>query len=80
MVVAVGGGKPRHDHARPWIEQAKSSYWQLMIGGTGWKTLQSRQRAEAVWIDENGKIVRPPEDGGLDDHFAAWISRPQPVA
>ena len=30
MVVAVAQESRGAEHARPWIEQAKSSYWQLI--------------------------------------------------
>ena len=52
MVVAVAEESRGADHARPWIEQAKSSYWQLIDVETFWKTLGGPVIASdggAVW-------------------------------
>lgn len=70
MVVAVAEESRGADHARPWIEQAKSDYWQLIDAEHRLEDLYNLVNVpQAVWIDENGKIVRPPETAGSTDHF-----------
>jgi hypothetical protein len=70
MVVAVAEESRGADHARPWIEQAKSSYWQLIDTEHRLEDLYNLVNVpQAVWIDESGKIVRPPETAGSTDHF-----------
>ena len=70
MVVAVAEESRGADHARPWIEQAKSSYWQLIDTEHRLEDLYNLVNVpQAVWIDEKGVIVRPPETAGSTDHF-----------
>src|SRR5215510_14224684 len=70
MVVAVAEESRGADHARPWIEQAKSDYWQLIDTEHRLEDLYNLVNVpQAVWIDENGAIVRPPETAGSTDHF-----------
>ena len=70
MVVAVAEESRGADHARPWIEQAKSDYWQLIDTEHRLEDLYNLVNVpQAVWIDENGTIVRPPETAGSTDHF-----------
>jgi hypothetical protein len=74
MVVAVAEESRGADHARPWIEQAQkpgsSSYWQLIDADHRLSDLYNLVNVpQAVWIDEQGKIVRPPETAGSTDHF-----------
>ena len=70
MVVAVAEESRGADHARPWIEQAKSSYWQLIDVEHRLSDLYNLVNVpQAIWIDETGKIVRPPETAGSTDHF-----------
>ena len=70
MVVAVAEESRGTDHARPWIEQAKSDYWQLIDAEHRLEDLYNLVNVpQAVWIDENGVIVRPPETAGSTDHF-----------
>ena len=70
MVVAVAEESRGADHARPWIEQAKSSYWQLIDTDHRLSDLYNLVNVpQAVWIDEEGRIVRPPETAGSTDHF-----------
>ena len=70
MVVAVAEESRGADHARPWIEQAKSSYWQLIDGDHRLSDLYNLVNVpQAIWIDEKGRIVRPPETAGSTDHF-----------
>ena len=70
MVVAVAEESRGAEHARPWIEQAKSSYWQLIDTDHRLSDLFNLVNVpQAVWIDEQGRIVRPPETAGSTDHF-----------
>ncbi|SKA11118.1 AhpC/TSA family protein [Enhydrobacter aerosaccus] len=70
MVVAVAEESRGADHARPWIEQAKSSYWQLIDTEHRLSDLYNLVNVpQAIWIDEEGRIVRPPETAGSTDHF-----------
>jgi hypothetical protein len=70
MVVAVAEESRGADHARPWIEQAKSGYWQLIDIEHRLSDLYNLVNVpQAIWIDEQGKIVRPPETAGSTDHF-----------
>jgi hypothetical protein len=74
MVVAVAEESRGADHARPWIEQAqasgKSSYWQLVDTEHRLEDLYNLVNVpQAIWIDEQGRIVRPPETAGSTDHF-----------
>ena len=70
MVVAVAEESRGAEHARPWIEQAKSSYWQLIDTDHRLSDLYNLVNVpQAVWIDEQGRIVRPPETAGSTDHF-----------
>src|SRR5262245_39874832 len=70
MVVAVAEESRGAEHARPWIEQAKSSYWQLIDVEHRLSDLYNLVNVpQAIWIDERGVIVRPPETAGSTDHF-----------
>lgn len=70
MVVAVAEESRGAEHARPWIEQANSSYWQLIDVEHRLSDLYNLLNVpQAVWIDEQGRIVRPPETAGSTDHF-----------
>jgi hypothetical protein len=70
MVVAVAEESRGADHARPWIEQAKSDYWQLIDKEHRLEDLYNLVNVpQAIWIDEKGTIVRPPETAGSTDHF-----------
>jgi hypothetical protein len=70
MVVAVAQESRGAEHARPWIEQAKSTYWQLIDVEHRLSDLYNLVNVpQAVWIDEQGVIVRPPETAGSTDHF-----------
>jgi hypothetical protein len=70
MVVAVAEESRGADHARPWIDQAKSDYWQLIDTEHRLEDLYNLVNVpQAVWIDEQGTIVRPPETAGSTDHF-----------
>jgi hypothetical protein len=70
MVVAVAQESRGAEHARPWIEQAKSSYWQLIDTEHRLEDLYNLVNVpQAIWIDEQGRIARPPETAGSTDHF-----------
>ena len=74
MVVAVAEESRGAEHARPWIEQAQksgeSSYWQLIDTDHRLSDPYNLVNVpQAVWIDEQGRIVRPPETAGSTDHF-----------
>ncbi len=70
MVVAVAEESRGAEHARPWIDQAKSSYWQLIDTEHRLSDLYNLVNVpQAIWIDEHGRIVRPPETAGSTDHF-----------
>ena len=70
MVVAVAQESRGAAHARPWIEQARSSYWQLIDTDHRLEDLYNLVNVpQAIWIDEQGRIARPPETAGSTDHF-----------
>ena len=70
MVVAVAEESRGAEHARPWIAEAKSSYWQLIDTDHRLSDLYNLVNVpQAIWIDEQGRIVRPPETAGSTDHF-----------
>ena len=69
-IVAVAEESRGAEHARPWIEQAKSSYWSLIDVDHRVAALYGMVNVpQCVWIDEAGRIVRPPETAGSSDHF-----------
>ena len=79
MVVAVAEESRGADHARPWIEQARSDYWQLIDTEHRLEDLYNLVNVpQAIWIDGQGKIVRPPETAGSTDHFRSMDPRPAP--
>ena len=56
--------------ARPWIEAAKPTYPCLIDADHHVAALYHLVNVpQAVWIDEAGRIVRPPETAGSDDAF-----------
>jgi hypothetical protein len=70
MIVAVAEESRGAEHARPWIEQAKASYWCLIDPDHRLADLYGMVNVpQSVWIDERGRIVRPPETAGSTDHF-----------
>ena len=69
MIVAVAEDS-QPEAARPWIEQAKPTYWSLIDTEHRVSALYGMVNVpQAVWIDEDGKIARPPETAGSTDHF-----------
>ena len=70
MIVAVAEESRGADHARPFVEQAKATYWCLVDTEHRVADLYGMVNVpQAVWIDEAGRIVRPPENAGSTDHF-----------
>jgi len=70
MVVAVAEESRGAEHARTWIEQAGAQYWCLIDTEHRVADLYGMVNVpQAVWIDEAGRIVRPPENAGSTDHF-----------
>jgi AhpC/TSA family len=60
------------DAARPWIEAAQPSYPCLIDRDHHVAELYNLSNVpQAVWIDEQGVIVRPPETAGSTDSFRA---------
>ena len=63
------------DHAeaaRPWIEKARATYPCLIDPDHHVADLYNLVNVpQAVWIDERGRIVRPPETAGSIDSFRA---------
>ncbi len=70
MIVAVAEESRGAEHARQWIEQAKADYWCLIDPDHRVADLYGMVNVpQSVWIDETGRIVRPPETAGSTDHF-----------
>jgi len=70
MIVAVAEDSRGAEQVRPWIEQAKPTYWSLIDPEHRVASLYGMVNVpRAVWIDEEGRIVRPPETAGSTDHF-----------
>lgn len=62
----------RADAARPWIEAARPAYPCLIDSDHHLADLYNLVNVpQAVWIDERGRIVRPPETAGSTDGFRA---------
>ena len=60
------------DAARPWIDGAKPAYPCLIDRDHHLADLYNLVNVpQAVWIDESGRIVRPPETAGSTDGFRA---------
>ena len=70
-VVAVAMDS-RADAARPWIEAARPEYPVLIDREHRVAELYNMVNVpQAVWIDEDGKIVRPTENAGAFEGFRA---------
>ncbi len=70
MIVAVAEESRGAEHARTWIEPAGAQYWCLIDTEHRVADLYGMVNVpQAVWIDEAGRIVRPPENAGSTDHF-----------
>jgi len=69
-VLAVALDQP--DAARPWIDTASPGYPCLIDRDHRVAELYNLVNVpQAIWIDENGRIVRPPEIAGSTDTFRA---------
>ena len=70
MVVAVAEEARGAEASRPWIEQAKATYWTLIDTTHQVSELFGMVNVpESVWIDEQGRIARPAENAGSTDFF-----------
>ncbi len=70
VVIAVALESRGADAARPWIEHAKPTYPCLIdIDHVVARLYNMINVPQAVWIDENGHIVRPTETAGVTDGF-----------
>src|SRR5262245_38996624 len=71
MVVAVAMDATS-DAARPWIEAARPSYVCLVDHDHRVAELYNMVNVpQAVWIDEDGRVVRPVESAGAYEGFRA---------
>lgn len=69
-VLAVALDQP--DAARPWVDAAAPAYPCLIDRDHHVADLYNLVNVpQAVWIDEDGRIVRPPETAGSTDAFRA---------
>jgi hypothetical protein len=67
-VLTVAMDEP--EAARPWIEAAKPTYPCLIDRNHHVADLYNMVNVpQATWIDEQGRIVRPPENAGSSDAF-----------
>ncbi len=70
MVVAVAQDSGGAADAGKWIEAAHPTYWSLIDVDHRVSALYGMVNVpRATWIDEAGRIVRPPETAGSTDHF-----------
>ena len=70
MIVAIAEESRGAEHARQWIEAASAEYWCLIDTDHRVADLYGMINVpQSVWIDETGRIVRPPETTGSTDHF-----------
>jgi hypothetical protein len=70
MVVAVAEESRGPERARPSIEAARLDYWSLIDTDHLVARLYGMVNVpQCVWIDEQGRMVRPPETAGSTDHF-----------
>jgi tetratricopeptide (TPR) repeat protein len=71
MIIAVAMDS-RTDAARPWIEAVSPSYLSLLDTNHHVADLYNMVNVpQAVWIDDDGRIVRPPETAGAFEGFRA---------
>ena len=69
-ILAVAFDEP--EAARPWIEAAAPTYPCLIDRDHYVASLYHMVNVpQATWIDETGRIVRPPENAGQSDSFRA---------
>ncbi len=78
-VIAVALDEP--EAARPWIEAASPAYPCLIDREHRLADLYHLTNVpQAVWIDEAGRIVRPPENAGSTDGFRDRDPQTQEIA
>ena len=76
MVVAVAEDSRGAQHVRPWIEQANAEYWCLIDPDHRVASLYGMANVpRAVWIDEDGRIVRPTRAEFGSDLFVDFSGR-----
>ena len=72
LPIAVAFETRGDEAARPWIEAAKTTYPCLIDRTHTVADLYGMVNVPiAVWIDEDGRMVRPPEPAGTSDAFRA---------
>jgi AhpC/TSA family len=72
IIIAVAEESRGNDTAKEWIELAKPGYVTLIDREHHVADLYNMVNVpQAVWIDENGKIVRPAETAGSHDGWRA---------
>lgn len=72
VVIAVAMDSRGDEAARPWIEQSQATYPCLIDQEHRVAALYNMVNVpQAVWIDEEGRIVRPTEVAGTNDAFRA---------
>jgi len=77
-VLAVAMDQP--ETARPWIEAAQPTYPCLIDRDHHLADLYNMVNVpQATWIDEQGRIVRPPETAGSTDGFRAMDRKTRAV-
>ncbi len=70
MIVAVAEDSGGAERARPWIEASHAEYLCLVDAEHRISDLYGLVNVpQAVWIDERGLIVRPPENPGWTDDW-----------
>lgn len=70
MIIAIAEESRGAEHAQQWIEAAKAEYWCLIDTEHRVADLYGMVNVpQSVWINEAGRIVRPPETTGSTDHF-----------
>jgi len=74
-VIAVSFDTRAPDQSRPWIEAAKPTYPSLLDPEHHVADLYNMVNVpNAVWIDEDGRIVRPAETAGTGDEFRTMLT------
>ena len=75
VVLAVSFDTRAPEQSRPWIEAANPTYPCLLDPDHHVADLYNMVNVpNAVWIDEEGRIVRPAETAGTGDEFRSMVS------
>jgi hypothetical protein len=73
-VLAVSFDARAPEQSRPWIEAANPTYPALLDPDQRVADLYNMVNVpNAVWVDEDGRIVRPAETAGTGDEFRSMI-------